>query len=332
MNHCVANNSVVNKSQWAFPNDSVLPWQTEVVEDIRFKRFLKHGVGVFLVIALLMPFFPVPDVATTAIIKQPKQYTRLIIKERVIAPPVEVKPIPVPISKPKPKKKMVVKPKPKLDKKVKPKVKTQPVDLMKQARDKAVTTGLLAFADDLSAMRDSVDISQVKRSNLTRGAAQAEKTERKLLAAKAQSKVGGINNAALSRDTGGVALLARETTLINAPTGVAMSNSGQAAASDNLDYSGRSAESIRRVMDANKGGIFAIYNRALRSDPSLSGKVLFRMVVESSGAISHIELLSSELVNQALVNKILSRIKLINFGADSVEQTDVNYSFKAILE
>ena len=65
----------------------------------------------------------------------------------------------------------------------------------------------------------------------------------------------------------------------------------------------------------------------MRNDPSLSGKVLFRLVVEASGAISHIELLSSELADQALVAKMLSRIKLINFGADSVEQTDVNYSF-----
>ena len=320
---------LVQKNQWGFPSDSVLPWQTEVVEDRRFKRFLRHAVGLFLVVAVLLPFFTVPDNAVKPVAKAKEQYTRLIIAERVIAPPIieKPKPLPVPIVKPVPTKK--VQPKPVVEPKeiVKPKVKTQPVDLMKQARDKAATLGLLAFADDLSAMRESVDVSQVKRSNLTRGSSQAEVTERKLLASKAQSKVGGINNAALSQDTGGVALSARETTLINAPSGTYMANSGQAAASDYLDVSGRSAESIRRIMDANKGGIFAIYNRALRNDPSLSGKVLFRMVVEASGAISHIELLSSELVDHALVSKMLSRIKLINFGADAVEQTDVNYSF-----
>lgn len=322
---------LLKKNQWIFPADSVLPWQTEVVEDLRFKRFLRHAVGVFLVVAILLPFFTLPDKIVKPIVKVSEQYTRLIIAERVITPPIIEKPKPLPILvkpeiKPKPKKKVTpkaIEPK----KIIQPKVKTQPVDLMKQARDKAATSGLLAFADDLSAMRESVDVSQVKRSNLTRGAAQAEVTERKLLASKAQSKVGGINNAILSQDTGGVALSARETTLINASIGRNMANSGQAAANDQLDVSGRSAESIRRIMDANKGGIFAIYNRALRNDPSLSGKVLFRLVVEASGAISHIELLSSELADQALVAKMLSRIKLINFGADSVEQTDVNYSF-----
>ena len=321
------NQAVLHKNHWVFPNDSVLPWQTGLIEDLRFNRFLRHAAGIFLVIALLLPFFSLPDTATPPIAKEREKYTRLIIEEKVIAPAVDVKPLPLPVIKPKekPKPKEAIKPKPK--KVEKTLVKTQPVDLMKQARDKAATSGVLAFADDLSAMRESVDVSQLKRSNLTRGAAQAENTQRKLLTAKAQSKVGGINSAALSKDAGGVALSARETTLINAPTGTAVANSGQAAASDNMDYSGRSAESIRRVMDANKGGIFAIYNRALRSDPSLSGKVLFRMVVEPSGAISRIELLSSELANKALVNKILSRIKLINFGADAVEQTDINYSF-----
>jgi len=318
---------ILQKNQWGSPSDSVMPWQTEVVEDRRFKRFLRHAVGLFLVVAILLPFFTVPDNAVKPVVKAREQYTRLIIAERVVAPPIieKPKPLPVPIVKPVPTKK--VKPKPIVEPKkiVKPKVKTQPVDLMKQARHKAATSGLLTFADDLPAMRESVDMSQVKRSNLTRGAAQAEVTERKLLASKAQSKVGGINNAALSQNTGGVALSAREMTLINAPSGTNMANSGQAAASDNRIESGRSAESIRRIMDTNKGGIFAIYNRVLRNDPSLSGKVLFRMVVEESGAISHVELLSSELVDQALVSKMLSRIKLINFDADSVEQTDVNY-------
>lgn len=312
--------SMLNKNQWLYPHDSVLPWQTDLVEDQRFKRFLRHAVGIFLAIAILMPFFSVPEKVAVPIIKEREQYTRLIIEKKIIPTPKIIEPTPIVVKKPKPLKKEKLKVK-------KPKVKAKPVDLMKQARDKAAATGMLAFADDLSAMRESIDVSELKRSNLTRGTAQAEKTERKLLVDEAQSKVGGIDNAVLTKNTGGIALSARESTLITAPTQVGVMGNGQAATSDVVDNSARSAESIRRVMDANKGGIFSIYNRALRSDPSLSGKVQFRMVVEPSGAISHIELLSNELLNQALVTKILSRIKLINFGADSVESTDINYSF-----
>ena len=311
----------------SFPADSVLPWHSGVVEDKRFKWLLVNGLGVFLTMAVLFPFLPAPVIEKTDREKERTEYTRLIIEEKPLPlpPKVENKPIPVvkkPVkAKPKPVPK-VEQPKPK---KVKPK--TKPVDLMKQARDKAAKTGVLAFADDLASMRQQVDVSKVKRSNLTRGAAQAEKTERKLLASKAKAAVGGINTAALSRDTGGVALSARETTRIDAPTGIATGDATQAAATDIVDYSGRSSEAVRRVMDANKGAIFAVYNRALRKDPTLAGKVLFKMVIEPSGKITSLSLLSSELADTALVKKILSRIRLINFGADAVETTEVNYSF-----
>ncbi len=311
-------------SSWNYPADSVLPWQSGVAEDVRFKRLLVHGLGIFLVLALLMPFFPVPDIVTPPIQKDKKYYTRLIIEKKPIPPPVVVKPKEVKVTPIKKVAKAIPKVKPV---KPKPVVKTKPVDLMKQARDKAATTGVLAFADDLAAMRQDVDVSRVKRSNLSRGAAQAESTQRNLLAAKAKSNMAGISSVKLSQDTGGVALSARETTLISAPTGTVTAGVAQAAASDNTQYSGRSSESVRRVMDANKGAIYAIYNRALRKDSTLAGKVLFRLVIEPAGNVSKISLLSSELTNEALVKKILSRIKMINFGAEAVEQTDVNYSF-----
>ena len=103
---------ILQKNQWGFPSDSVLPWQTEVVEDRRFKRFLRHAVGLFLVVAILLPFFTVPDNAVKPVVKAREQYTRLIIAERVVAPPIieKPKPLPVPIVKLVPTKK--VKPKP----------------------------------------------------------------------------------------------------------------------------------------------------------------------------------------------------------------------------
>lgn len=320
-------------SSFSYPMDSVLPWQTGVSEDIRFKKWLIHGLGILLVLAAILPFFPIPEAVVVVPQEEKKQYTRLILEERVIPPvvakPIEKKPkpIPVPVKKEVAKKTPVVpivKAKPIV--KPKPIVKTKPVDLMKQARDKAAKTGVLAFADDLAAMRQQVDVSKVKKSNLTRGASQAAKSERKLLTAKAKASVGGISSAQLSQDTGGVALSSRETTTIDAPTGMAYDDTDYAAGSDS-DYTGRSAESVRQVMDSNKGAVFAIYNRALRKDPSLAGKMLFRMVIEPSGSIASVELLSSELADNALVQKILRRIKMINFGAATVEQTDVNYSF-----
>jgi len=314
-------------SSWAYPQDRSLPWNTGVVEDVRFKRMLTHGVGVFVVMAVLFPFLPKPAIEQhEAVKKERTSFTRLIIEERKLLPPPVLE---KPALKPEP-----VKPAPKaaVEKTVKKKVtvkpapKPKPVDLARQAREKAAKSGVLAFADDLAAMRQKVDVSKVKSSDLKRGSAQAEKSQRKLLTAKASAAVGGIASTRLSSDTGGVALSGRETTIVAANTSDTSDWSDQDAGVAG-DYSGRSSESVRRVMDANKGAVYSIYNRALRKDPGLAGKLVFNMTIEPSGVVSAISLVSSELSDDALVKKILSRIRMINFGDEPVTQTNVNYSF-----
>nr|NIS40120.1 AgmX/PglI C-terminal domain-containing protein [Desulfuromonadales bacterium] len=99
------------------------------------------------------------------------------------------------------------------------------------------------------------------------------------------------------------------------------SSAGSAAAG------GRSDQDIRRVMDKNKGAIFAIYNRALRRDPTLQGKFVFEMLIEPDGSVSEVKLVSSDLNNDDLESKILNRIRLIRFPQQNVIKTRVNYSF-----
>ena len=86
-------------------------------------------------------------------------------------------------------------------------------------------------------------------------------------------------------------------------------------------------ESIRRVFEQHKGAIYAIYNRALRRDPEIMGKYVFHIVIEPSGVISSIKLVSSELGNSSLEQKLLARIRGIDFGPEDVLATPVNYKF-----
>ena len=86
-------------------------------------------------------------------------------------------------------------------------------------------------------------------------------------------------------------------------------------------------ESIRRVFEQHKGAIYAIYNRALRRDPEIRGKYVFHIVIEPDGSISSIALVSSELGNGKLEQKLLARIRVIDFGPDDVLATPVNYKF-----
>jgi hypothetical protein len=79
-------------------------------------------------------------------------------------------------------------------------------------------------------------------------------------------------------------------------------------------------------MDQNKGAIFSIYNRALRENPDLKGRFVFEMVIDASGQVTDVKLISSELSDQGLIGKILARIRLISFGAEDASRTRVNYS------
>ena len=62
----------------------------------------------------------------------------------------------------------------------------------------------------------------------------------------------------------------------------------------------RSREEIELVFDRNKGAIFALYNRALRRDPSLEGKLVLRLTIAPNGTVTMCEIVSSELGDEEL--------------------------------
>ena len=299
--------------------DLILPWSSTEQEDTRFRKILSSCLGMLLVFAIAMPFMPVAEITREEQETLPPQLARVILEKKELPKPEPVKPKPKEKKKEKPKekKKEVVKPK--------PKPKPQQVDLVKQAKETAAVSGLLAFQNDLADMRDSVDVESLSKKNLSRGETEAAKVERSIITSKAKSSSGGIKTAALSRDTGGSALSGKETTTVTSPIDQQAKKKGKASAAP--VSGGRSDQSIRRIMDKNKGAIFAIYNRALRKDPTLEGKYVFELLIEPNGSVSEAKLISSELGDDALNRKILSRVKLIRFSADNVIKTRVNYSF-----
>ena len=103
--------------------------------------------------------------------------------------------------------------------------------------------------------------------------------------------------------------------------------SGNGGSRSSTVAGGRDMESIRRVFEQHKGAIYALYNRALRSDPGLQGKFVFHIVIEPDGSISDIELVDSQLGDQRLELKLLARIQMISFGPEDVAATPVNYKF-----
>ena len=314
---------------WHYYN-SVLPWASTEEEDQRFKKYLKSGLAAFVVIGALLTFIPAPELTREQAEKLPPQLARVILEKKELPKPVE-KPKPKPVEKkqPKPKEAIKEKPKPKPEpiKTVKPKPLSEkaPAAEVAKAREKAANSGLMQLQDDLMDMRDSLDVSEVASANsLASGASKAQKIDRSLISDQSKASSGGINTGQLSRNTGGSALSGRETTQVEVAqaTEAAKASTKQAR----RERGTRGEESIRQVMEANKGAIFAIYNRALRRDPTLAGKVTVKLVIEANGTISAVSLVSSELNSPDLERKLLARIRLINFGAANVEKSTLNYS------
>jgi len=309
--------------------ETVLPWTASADEDARFQRLLRYGLLAFAVLGLAATLIPVPQLTREQAERIPPQLARVILEKKALPKP-EPKPKPQPK---KVKKAEKVKPEPKKTpekKKVEPRPVTRekpPAAKVQLAREKAANSGLLQMQDDLLAMRESVDVAEVSGNSAqlqTATASSAKSVDRTLISNRAKTQSGGVNTGKLSRDTGGAALAARETTAVQS----AQASGAASAAGKKVrrEKTARAETTIRSVMEANKGAIYAIYNRALRRDPTLQGKVTVKLVIEANGSVSAIQLVSSELGSTELEHKLLARIRLINFGADNVEKTTLNYS------
>ena len=164
---------------------------------------------------------------------------------------------------------------------------------------------------------------------------------RSLITSNATQGSGGINTAGLSRDTGGGGLAGRATTLVEGaagggggggPGGGGRSGAsgpggpgGNGGPGGTLQRGGsgkaaRSIEDLKLVFDRNKGSIYAIYNRALREDPGLHGRVVVELKIAPSGAVLECHIVSSELNSPDIENKLLARIRQFDFGAKDVDQ------------
>jgi hypothetical protein len=73
------------------------------------------------------------------------------------------------------------------------------------------------------------------------------------------------------------------------------------------------------VFDKNKGAIFALYNRALREDPTLAGKLVLRLTIAPNGEVTFCEVVSSELANEDIERKLVQRVMMFRFESKDVE-------------
>jgi TonB family protein len=313
----------------AFYHSPELPWSIPEEEQRRYRRILKRTLLIFLIFALLLPFLPLPEITRDQEEELPPRLAQLLIERQTPPPPAPAPAAKQPeAAKPEPKKPQPKKAEPK---RAAPR-KVEPQKTIETARAKAERSGLLAFRDELADLRDNSVTSKLeKTSPLAKGPKPApgpgghgRASSRALITANAATGSGGINTARLSRDTGGGGLGGRGTTRVTSPVGGGGGGGGDLRRGGSGKAS-RALEEIRLVFDRNKGSIYTLYNRALRLDPTLQGKVVLKLTIDPSGRVTDCQIVSSELHAPDLERKLLARIRQFNFGVKDVDVMVVTY-------
>ena len=182
---------------------------------------------------------------------------------------------------------------------------------------------MLAFSDELADLRDAPTIALNKNKRLAKGVAAAKVAKRNILTA-GPSGSGGIDTSRLSSGVGRSSLAGRQTTQVESPVDM-IARAAPKVKSGGSGRPSRTYEEVSLVFDRNKGAIYSLYSRALRRDPSLQGKVVLEITIAPSGRVTSCKIISSELNNKKLERKLVARVKLLNFGARSVEVMVVTY-------
>jgi TonB family protein len=136
----------------------------------------------------------------------------------------------------------------------------------------------------------------------------------------------GINTAALSRNVGGTGKDIGGVEFSRVESSIGTDFAGEERPLSDGPGPSRTDEEIQIVFDKYKAALYRIYNRELRKNPTLQGKMVLRLTIEPNGKVSACTVDSSDMDAPTLDKKIAARVKKFNFGAkDGVPTITILY-------
>lgn len=295
-----------------------LQWQPDSESNKRFNLFVLAVVAAFLLIAIAMSVVDVPE----------EKRERVVVPDRV-AQFIKNKPKPPPVQpKPKPEPKPIPEPKPVVERQ---REDTTPLtEEEKAAREKAEKAGILAFAEEFSDLIDSSAVDAAVATQVKTGDAGREEratVDTDSIIASAGQGSGGVDSGRYAGGVGTTQLSAAEMAAVKQ----SLLKNDSAAAKTESDSarirSGnvRTEEEVIVVIDRNKGQLQSLYDRERRKKPGLKGKIIFEVSIAPSGTVTKVRIISSELNDPSLEQRLIARIKSLTFEAKSVEPVTVTF-------
>lgn len=299
----VRNEFVIEREMEELPfRPMVMPWADQEEDERRFRHVLAGSLFAALLLGLLIPLWDIPILDRAEPVKIPARMAQLIVEKKPPPPPPP----------PKVEKKLdeSTKTKKQKDKAPKPEPKKTQV-----ARKKAESAGLLAFKNNFSELIDTTPEKKLgAQARISTRGKTAKSTSRSLVTAQATSGSSGISTASLSRDVGGAGKGMKGVGFERVESAVGTDFFGEERPLSGGPGPSRTDEEIQIVFDRYKSALYRIYNRELRKNPTLQGKVVIRLTIEPDGAVSACKMESSDMDSPSLEQKIVARVLKFNFG------------------
>jgi len=138
-----------------------------------------------------------------------------------------------------------------------------------------------------------------------------------MVATQAPGSSGGINLAELSRGVsgGGSRLAGVQVARATSTIGGGGGRGSATSVGGGGPPLGRTDEEIQIVFDRHKAALYRLYNRELRSDPTLKGQMVLRIRIEPDGSVTLCDLQASDMNAPQLAAQVLERVRTFDFGA-----------------
>ncbi len=307
-------------------------------DEARFQRTILMVALPFIILGILIPLWELSGLKQGGGEQLSDRYAELLMQsaakqeetpepapEPMVEEPAEEE---LPDAEPEPESAPEEEPQPEPPTETKPEPQ---VDARQQARENVQRKFSAAF-NALDSLREQDPVVTANSQPLTQASSASEEvaSSSNVLTSNLSRGSGGVGSAP-SRSTkpSTTGLKGRQTTQVN--SGITASGGGFGADTSEAGFGGdsrlqgRSLEDIQIVMDRNKSGLYSLYNRALRRDATLQGKIVLEITIAPSGAVTRCNIVSSQLNNSELEDRIIRRVKLINFGAKDVSEMTIKY-------
>ena len=304
-------------------------------DDQRFRKNLLTTLLIAVVMGVVMPLIPMPPPEPEEVLELPERVVRFIdLSQEGVAPPAPVVEQPKP-EEPEPTPEPVLANEQAPERRRRPSSRRLPRPRWRRGSErKRPACSRSARASRTSPSADPPRRSARQRASATQAPVTTGCRSGRWSRRWRPGSSGGINLASFSRQVGGDGggggslegvEVGRVTSNIGEGPGGAGRQRARAIVLGPAALAGRTDEEIQIVFDRYKASLYRLYNRELRKNPALRGQMVLRLTIEPSGAVSFLELQSSDMNAPALAQQVLERVRTFDFGAKDVAAITIVY-------